>query len=328
LGGEITGSTIQTATGDRRIVIGTDQYIRWKNGSDTEGFICNNGSGNMVFDADTLLYLRADGSGDDIYIIAGDDILQQSNSFYATCTGDWNISEADNVITHYNSDNNADSCIWHEDTLDVNNMILYNHGDLHVNGDVHAGNYYDFAELFESEESYSDKKIPNGTTVCLVEGKIVPAIKGEQPFGAISATAGFILNGGGSDTGTEWGGKYLRDDLGAFEYEESLWWRAEGTVKFKKETGQKGERRESKSNFYDIEKPPKGWKILREEIVERKKINPEWDKSKKYIPRKDRPEWNIVGLVGRVRILKGQPINKNWIKLKKISDKVDEYLIK
>jgi len=328
LGGEITGSTIQTATGDRRIVIGTDQYIRWKNGSDTEGSIWNDGSGNMVFDADTLLYLRADGSGDDIYIIAGDDILQQSNSFYATCTGNWNISEADAVYVRYNSDDDEDSCAWINDAESKLRMFLDPDGNLNIDGGMSAANYGDFGEYFESVDEFSKEKIPFGTSVVLEEGKIKPASEGEEPIGVISATAGFVLNQGSTEAGTQWGGKYIRDDNGSFIYEESKWWRAEGVENFKKETGQKGERRESKSNFYDMEKPPKGWTILKEKMARRKKLNPDWDSKQEFIPRKERPEWNIVGLVGRVRILKGQPIGKNWIKLSEISKTTNEYLIK
>ena len=59
-----------------------------------------------------------------------------------------------------------------------------------------------------------------------------------------------------------------------------------------------------------------------------RKLNPKWDKSKTYIPREDRKEWDTVGLMGKLRMLKGQPTGDRWIKMRDISDKVEEWLVK
>ena len=32
------------------------------------------------------------------------------------------------------------------------------------------------------------------------------------------------------------------------------------------------------------------------------KINPEWDSSQEYIPREERPEWSIVGMMGKLTV--------------------------
>lgn len=40
------------------------------------------------------------------------------------------------------------------------------------------------------------------------------------------------------------------------------------------------------------------------------------------------PEWNIVGFVGQIPIKVGQPINSNWIFIKKISNNANLYLVK
>ena len=60
----------------------------------------------------------------------------------------------------------------------------------------------------------------------------------------------------------------------------------------------------------------------------RNKLNPDYDESKTYVPREDRDEWNIVGLLGQVEITKGQPVASNWIKMKDISDTVELWFIK
>jgi len=52
------------------------------------------------------------------------------------------------------------------------------------------------------------------------------------------------------------------------------------------------------------------------------KLNPKYDPKIKYIPRKDRPEWAVIGLLGTVYVAKNAPVNPRWIKLK--SNKVND----
>lgn len=55
--------------------------------------------------------------------------------------------------------------------------------------------------------------------------------------------------------------------------------------------------------------------------------NPEYNPDIAYVPREKRPEWDPVGLVGRVRVKKGQITSPHWIKLRDVSDEVEEWLI-
>jgi len=66
---------------------------------------------------------------------------------------------------------------------------------------------------------------------------------------------------------------------------------------------------------------------LRDENGERI-LNPEFDPEVEYVPRENRPEWAMVGLVGKLRLRKGQVIASNWIKMKDISAEVEEWLVK
>lgn len=217
----------------------------------------------------------------------------------------------------YNEDGGSDSCVWVEDGGYA--MALNSSKDLDVDGDLSANNF-DFAELFEATAEFSHAKIPNGTSVSLVGDKIKPAELGEIPIGVISATAGIVLNGGGADAGKSWGNKYLRDEYGAKIYEEVEMWHLKGEEKrIKKINGEKT------SGLVSDENVPAGAKIRIKKI---QKVNPEFNENKKYKPRKERPEWNIVGLIGRVRLRKGQPVAPNWIKLKNVSDSVEEWLIR
>jgi hypothetical protein len=57
-------------------------------------------------------------------------------------------------------------------------------------------------------------------------------------------------------------------------------------------------------------------------------LNTEYDETQNYIGREDRQEWDIVGLMGKVRINKGQPVGDRWIKMRDISETVEEWLIR
>ena len=57
-------------------------------------------------------------------------------------------------------------------------------------------------------------------------------------------------------------------------------------------------------------------------------INPEFDSNIPYIPRSERKEWAIVGLMGKIKMKKGQLTMPNWIKMRDITDTVEEWLVK
>ena len=64
------------------------------------------------------------------------------------------------------------------------------------------------------------------------------------------------------------------------------------------------------------------------ETKERPKLNPDYDESKEYVPREQRPEWNCVGLLGQLYLRKGQAVAPTWVKIKDISDEVELWLVK
>ena len=57
-------------------------------------------------------------------------------------------------------------------------------------------------------------------------------------------------------------------------------------------------------------------------------LNPTWDESIEYVSREKRKEWSTIGLMGKIRIRKGQTMGTNWIKMRDISDSVEEWLIR
>ena len=57
-------------------------------------------------------------------------------------------------------------------------------------------------------------------------------------------------------------------------------------------------------------------------------LNPNYDPDSEYIPREDRKEWSTVGLVGKLRMYKGQKTDSRWIKMRDISDTIEEWLVR
>ena len=194
----------------------------------------------------------------------------------------------------------------------------------------------DYSEYFEAE---CEKHIPAGTSVILLPNrKVRAARKGDNPIGIISSMSSII----GNDYSEFWKGKYMRDpETGEFlkdmikinkevdEYKDITETIEEDKIEFingkyiRKQIEKTVTRRIQVFDEYPlydennkivgvIRNPRK--KIL-EEMVEDYRLSPDFDPNKEYIPRSSRPEWNVVGLVGVVKILPNQPINNRWVLL-------------
>jgi hypothetical protein len=158
--------------------------------------------------------------------------------------------------------------------------------DGYATGVVRATNFVtvpeggaDFAECFESD---SGDHYLCGTVVALLpNGKIRRCQQGDVPIGVISNNAAFICGAGDE----HWQGKYERDAHGRVVVEDI-------THEIKD------------SNGKTITITRKAWKI-----------SPSFDPSKPYIPRQQRSEWHVVGMLGLVEVLDGETVHPNWIRL-------------
>ena len=138
-------------------------------------------------------------------------------------------------------------------------------GNIWTKGTVRTGqDFGDYAEYFESQ---SGQEIPNGYLVALDGRHIRKANSNDIPIGVISGTAGIILG----DQLFYHKDKFLKDEFGVTLTETRVkeWYNENGEL-CKSET--------------ELPIP-----------------NPEWESSdEKYLSRSERPEWNVVGLMGQV----------------------------
>jgi hypothetical protein len=153
-----------------------------------------------------------------------------------------------------------------------------------------AGGGADYAEYFEWSDGNPDEEDRRGISVVLDGDQIRPAVDGEDPIGVISGNPSVV----GDSAWNKWSGKYLRDDYGTYILE--------------------------------------GYEVVNDEgetvVQQRRKLNPAYDPDQEYVSREQRPEWDCVGLMGKLRIRKGQPTGSRWIKMRDISDSVEEWLVR
>tara|TARA_B100002019_G_scaffold76354_1_gene65937 strand:+ start:2244 stop:5474 length:3231 start_codon:yes stop_codon:yes gene_type:complete len=196
-------------------------------------------------------------------------------------------------------------------------------GNAYADGSWNGGGA-DYAEFFEWLDGNSGNENRKGISVVLENGKIRAATGSDNTdniIGVISANPVVV----GDSASERWKEKWITDDFGDPVYEEytiTEWY---------------DETKKEKVNYATDSIPSDvtvgaGSSVLSTDhngnAFTRKKLNPSWDSTATYIPRKDRKEWDIVGLMGKLKVKSDQPIGTKWIKIREISASVHEYLIR
>ena len=183
----------------------------------------------------------------------------------------------------------------------------------------------DYAEFFESS---TGSAIAVGTTVVLENNKVRAATSSDAVGNIIgvvrpkeASQASMTI---GNTAWNKWQGKYLTDDFDRYildEHNVIEWTDADG-----------------KEHSYESHAIPSDVNVPSEPTIKTQdengnkfthyRLNPNYNSERTYVPRHDRDEWVIVGLVGQVKVLKGQPANDRWIKMRDVSDTVQEYFIR
>jgi len=177
----------------------------------------------------------------------------------------------------------------------------------------------DYAEYFEWFDGNTNAEDRAGIPVVLVGNKIVEATENsEEIIGIVSGRPGFI----GDSAWSHWNEKYLIDDFGRRileDYEVYEWIEVDKNGKIVELSYAFDDPKMDDINL------PENYKTV---IQQREKVNPNYDPELEYTPRENRQEWDAIGLVGKVRMIKGKPVNPRWRKLQDISDTVEEWFIR
>jgi hypothetical protein len=154
----------------------------------------------------------------------------------------------------------------------------------------------------------------------------------------------------GNTAWNKWANKYLTDDFDRYimedhdvvEWEEQVLEKEAVEAVVDEEGNEVSPAQEAvyktKSHSYESHNIPEGVTVPADAVrkthddkgnkFQHYKLNPAWDKDAEYTPREQRPEWNIIGLVGQVKVLKGHPTNDRWVKMRDVSATVEEWFIR
>jgi hypothetical protein len=188
-------------------------------------------------------------------------------------------------------------------------------GQAYADGSFNGGGA-DYAEFFEWKDGNTSDENRVGCSVVLDGNQIRKATSSDNTsniIGVISVNPSVV----GDADGEFWKGTYLKDDFGKYIFKDSeqVEWTDKEGVKY---SFQKDYIPSDVTVPSDAKKTP----------IKVRTLNPDYDKSKTYERREDRKEWDAVGLMGKLRMLKGQPTGDRWIKMRDISDTVEEWLVR
>ena len=198
------------------------------------------------------------------------------------------------------------TCVANDDDNDVRAKIV---GDGSIANDT--GTYTSPADYAEFYESVSGEPIDPGVSVVLAAGKVRPATAQDAPASIIGVVrprlASTVV---GNAAPLAWQQKFLRDAFGGLIYESF-------TVTRWVDSGI--------AHAYATDRIPSNLIVpVGAEVVStdadgnpfrRAKVNPDYDPDEVYVPRIDRPEWIVVGLMGQIPVKDGQPVGDRWLRM-------------
>lgn len=189
-------------------------------------------------------------------------------------------------------------------------FLLAGDGNAYADGSWSSGGA-DYAEFFEWQDGNPDNDDRRGLSVVLQGDKIRLAEAGEEPVGVISATPTIV---GDSDM-DRWRDKYLRDVFGAYVWEdhEVYHWEEDGHIQSC-----------AADQPHETGVPATATKT----VQQRRRLNPEFDPARPYVPRAARREWAAVGLMGKLRLRAGCPVSPRWIKLGAPASGIETWLLR
>lgn len=201
---------------------------------------------------------------------------------------------------------------------------FYANGNGYFDGGADMG-AADYAEYFEWSDGNPNNEDRRGYSVVLENGKIRIATSEDNVndlIGIVSVHAAIC----GDAAHMAWQGRYKLDKFGARVTQD-----VNHTCWMDKPDGDRHESLQWDNKYSaeyiaenNIEVPDHAQVITTQVPVE----SDEYDPQTEYIPRADRPEWSPIGLMGKLPLLKGEPVHPRWIKLYEMNDEVDMWLVR
>ena len=200
-----------------------------------------------------------------------------AEGFYTKASGDYqhvqgkyNIADTANTYADIIGNGSSDTNRSNAATVDWNGNAWYA-GAVTSNG-------ADYAEFFEWLDGNTDNEDRVGYLVALDGEKIRFANPGDEILGIISANPAVL----GDNYECNWNGKYLTDEFGRILYDK-----VEEFIDIPKIDEETGETTVEKKSLGFFDRP---------------RINPDYDPDQEYINRRNRAEWAMVGMLGKLLV--------------------------
>jgi hypothetical protein len=248
----------------------------------------------------------------------------------------------DNAIVAYSGTGNAHghttsagaTTIYGRETANADDVFLVAAGGSHrIEFDASGNGYFDggadlgnadYAEYFEWADGNPDNEDRRGYSVVLTtDGKMRIATSEDDTadfLGIVSVEAAVV----GDSAWSHWTGMCERDRFGQKVYEdyELLCWGSydEDAKSYKTQTT----RQAMIDAGREADIPEDAITVTKS----RQKLAADYDPDREYIPRKDRLEWQAIGLMGKLPLFKGQPTAPQWRKLFDLNDEVEMWLVR
>jgi len=305
---------------DRSDGTATASYIAWANRKSSTV------SESMRITSSGFLKASNTGSYQNVSQNYAEFSTDQSNT-YGFLIGITNASyAADGLTTSFTQRTASSSFSAFKIYTSGGNTLSYIRGDGNAYTDgTWNNNGADYAEFFESENGQA---LTLGATVVLVGNKIREATDQDDAKNIIGVVrpkepskASMIV---GNTAWNKWANQYLSDDFDRYIMEDH------DVVEWTDEDGKKHSY-ESQNIPSGITVPSDATRKTHDENgvkFQHYKVNPDWNPDAEYVNRENRPEWNIIGLLGQVKLLKGKPVGDRWTKMRDVSSSVEEWFIR
>ena len=130
-----------------------------------------------------------------------------------------------------------------------------------------------------------------------------------------------------------WPGKYQRDEFGRLlktQTQIARWFETIEERQYDERTETEVVVKRKQKRAMQLDKAPPGWSAPDDatyDTIDVPILSSSFDPSKEYVSRKLRPEWDAVGLMGRLLIKDSQPTAPGWVMLAR-RGALSEWLVK
>ena len=205
----------------------------------------------------------------------------------------------------------------------------------------------DYAEYFEWSDGNPNDEDRVGMSVSMVGNQIKIAEEGDVVMGIVSARPAVV----GDSASLGWQGKWETDEYGRrIQQDITVYSWTEQTLnedaytktipaEFDEEGNEitpetteeveatyKEENREYRHDAIPegVTVPDDATSVIRQED----KPSIDFDADADYVPRSDRKEWSAIGLMGKLKLRTGQVTDSRWVKMRDMSDTIEEWLVR